>query len=337
MQKAAKGSTYTRVAVVQLAYHPAIVVDRRSPLEDPLFDPRVASDSLLPSRGEVPEAIKPKLDALRRRIREAYDAQLLARVRAVLAACREYGARIAVLPEYSVPWEILEGVAEAAGDMVVVAGTHTVDRAARRSGMYERLGAAALPTVGQSVCPVLHGGRLLGLQAKLSPAIPERSSMRPGATWTPVEMPDGFPGPMAVLVCLDFLFREGEPHRKLVAERLGACRFLAVPSLTPHHTLPEFAGKAWEEARRYGRPVLYCDGAEGGGTSVYVDEGQAHDLKRFPDRAGYLDPGDEGVIVADVDLVEGWLDSMQELGRGRCLHLTVPGPSCEPGRSQGAM
>ncbi|WP_437717656.1 pentapeptide repeat-containing protein [Sorangium sp. So ce448] len=302
MQKAAERSTYTRVAVVQLAYHPAIVVDRRSPLEDPLFDPRVASDSLVPSRGEVPEAIKPKLDALRRRIREAYDAQLLARVRAVLAACREYGARIAVLPEYSVPWEILEGVAEAAGDIVVVAGTHTVDRAARRSGVYERLGAAVLPTVGQSVCPVLHGGRLLGLQAKLSPAIPERSSMRPGAAWTPVEMPDGLPGPMGVLVCLDFLFREGEPHRKLVAERLGACRFLAVPSLTPHHTLPEFAGKAWEEARRYGRPVLYCDGAEGGGTSVYVDEGQAHDLQRFPDRAGYLGPGDEGVIVADVDL-----------------------------------
>ncbi|WP_437552517.1 pentapeptide repeat-containing protein [Sorangium sp. So ce367] len=287
---------------MQLAYHPAIVVDRRSPLEDPLFDPKGASDSLLPSRGEVPEAIKPKLDALRRRVREAYDAQLLARIRAVLAACRQYGARIAVLPEYSVPWEILEGVAEAAGDMVVVAGTHTFDRAARRSGVYERLGAAALPTVGQSVCPVLHGGRLLGLQAKLSPAIPERSSMRPGATWAPLEMPDGMPGPMGVLVCLDFLFREGEPHRKLVAERLGACRFLAVPSLTPHHTLPEFAGKAWEEARRYGRPVLYCDGAEGGGTSVYVDEGQAHDLKRFPDRAGYLDPGDEGVIVADVDL-----------------------------------
>ncbi|WP_437758951.1 eIF2A-related protein [Sorangium sp. So ce1389] len=302
MQKTVGGSTTTRVAVVQLAYHPAIVLDRRSPLEDPLFDPRAASDSLLPSRGEVPEAIKPKLDALRRRIREAYGAQLLARIQAVLAACRGYGARIVVFPEYSVPWEILGGVAEAAGDMVVVAGSHTVDRAARRSGVYERLGAAALPAVGQSVCPVLHGGRLLGLQAKLSPAVPEQTSMRPGATWAPVEMPDGLPGPMGVLVCLDFLFREGEPHRKLVAERLGACRFLAVPSLTPHHTLPEFAGKAWEEARRYGRPVLYCDGAEGGGTSVYVDEGQAHDLQRFPDRAGYLQPSDEGVIVADVDL-----------------------------------
>ncbi|WP_433935863.1 pentapeptide repeat-containing protein [Sorangium cellulosum] len=304
MQKAAGGSTTTRVAVVQLAYHPAIVLDRRSPLEDPLFDPSRASDSLLPSRGEVPEAIKPKLDALRRRIRETYDAQLLAKIRAVLAACREYGARIVVFPEYSIPWEILEGVAEAAGDMVVVAGTHTVDRAARRAGVYERLGAAALPALGESVCPVLHGGRQLALQAKLSPSIAERSSMRAGETWTPVEMPEGIPGPMGVMVYLDFLLREDEQHRHLVAERLGACRFLAVPSLTPHHVMTEFAGKAWawEEARQYGRPVLYCDGAEGGGTSVLVDEDQEHDLRRFPDRAGYLEAGDEGVIVADVDL-----------------------------------
>jgi hypothetical protein len=90
MRKTVGLSTHTRVAVVQLAYHPAIVLGRRSPLEDPLFDPKAPADSLLPSRGEVPEALKPKLDALRRRIREAYDAQLLGRIKAMLSACREY-------------------------------------------------------------------------------------------------------------------------------------------------------------------------------------------------------------------------------------------------------
>ncbi|XXX80807.1 pentapeptide repeat-containing protein [Sorangium sp. So ce134] len=293
---------YTRVAVVQLAYYPAIIIDRRSPLEDPLFDPRSAADSLLPSRADVPDAIKPKLEALRRRIREAYDAQLLARIRAVLSACVEYGARIAVFPEYSIPWEILGGVADAAGDIVVVAGTHTVDRAARRSGVYERLGAAAPPALGQAVCPVLHRGRLLALQAKQTPAAVERSAMRPGETWAPVEMPDGIPGPMGVLACLDFLLRDGGRELSPGAARIDECRFLAVPSATPHTTLPELAGKVWDEARRYGRPTLYCDGAEGGGTTIYVDEDHAHELRRFPDRAGYLEPGDEGVIVADVDL-----------------------------------
>jgi hypothetical protein len=48
--------------------------------------------------------------------------------------------------------------------------------------------------------------------------------------------------------------------------------------------------------------VLYCDGTAGGGTAVYVDEGRPADLKSFPEHAGLLDAGDEGVVVADVDL-----------------------------------
>jgi len=295
--------THTRVAVVQLAYHPAIVAGLRSPLEDPLHDP-TKPDALLPDpgRGELTEALRRKLDGLRARIRAAYDDQLLVRVRAILDQCRTWGARIVVFPEYSIPWEILGGVADAAGDMVVVAGTHTVERRARRSGIYERLAAPEKPHLGASVCPVLHRGRLLALVSKLSPAEPERASMKPGNAWAPVALPEGLPGPMGVLVCLDFLYQESPRHRVLVAEQLPACRFLAVPSLTPAYTLAEFAGKAWEEARRYGRPVLYCDGAEGGGTSIYVDEGRPHDLRRFPEHPGHLEAGDEGVIVADVDL-----------------------------------
>ncbi|WP_309893182.1 pentapeptide repeat-containing protein [Archangium sp.] len=296
--------SYTRVAVVQLAYHPAIIAELRSPLEDPLYSPR-QGDSLLPSGGHGPMSpeLKKQLDGLRTRVREAYDAQLLAKIRAVLDACRAWGARLVVFPEYSIPWEILGGVADAAGDMVVVAGTHTVERAARRKGgIYERLVAPELPSVGQAVCPVLHQGRLLALQPKLNPAVPERGSMKPGAAWRPVALPEGLPGPMGVLICLDFLFRESERSRALIGEQLKACRFLAIPSLTPHYTLPEFAGKAWEEARRYGRPVLYCDSADGGGTSLYVDEGSPSDLRQFPERAGYLETGDEGVIVADVNL-----------------------------------
>ena len=79
------GATYTRVAVVQMAFHPAIVVGRRSPLEDPLFDLR-KDDALAPTAGEVPAAIAARLDALRRRIRETYDTQVLAKVGAVLAS-----------------------------------------------------------------------------------------------------------------------------------------------------------------------------------------------------------------------------------------------------------
>ena len=291
---------YTRVAVVQLAYHPAALLQRRSPLEDPLFE-LGRPDSLLPAQGVVPEEFEVRWRALRRRIRKAYNGQLLGRVRAILAACRTWDVDLVVFPEYAVPWEVLGDVADAAGPMVVVAGTHAVDRAARKSGIYERLGLEP-PPLGLSVCPVLCAGRLLALQPKLNAARPEQDSLTLGSVWQPVPLPSGIPGPLGVMICLDFLFRESGPHRDLVSAGLETCRFLAVPSLTPHYTVSEFSAKCWEEARRYGRPVLYADGAGGGGTSVYVDEGDVTELRRFPERAGYLERGEEGVIVADVDL-----------------------------------
>lgn len=292
---------FTRVAVVQLAYHPAILLANRSPLEDPL-----GTEDSLRVLDELPEKLTERLHALRARIRQTYLGQLRKKLVAVLGQCRSWGVRIVVLPEYSVPWQLLNDVVQASDQMVVVAGTHTVDRESRKSGIYAQLGAAN-PTLLSAVCPVLYRGRALGLQAKLNPAKPEEGQMKPGTAWSPLDLPDGLPGPMGTLVCLDFLFRESAAHQRLVLPRLTECRFLVVPSLTPTHTLGEFSAKAWEEARRYGRPVLYCDTAgladkEGGGTSIFVDEGHPSDLRSFPEQVGYLDRGEEGVIVADVDL-----------------------------------
>ncbi len=292
---------FTRVAVVQLAYHPAILLANRSPLEDPL-----GTEDSLRVLDELPEKLTERLAALRARIRQTYLGQLRKKLVAVLTQCRSWGVRIVVLPEYSVPWQLLNDVVQASDQMVVVAGTHTVDRESRKSGIYARLGASN-PTLLSAVCPVLYRGRGLGLQAKLNPAKPEVGQMKPGTSWSPIALPDGLPGPMGALVCLDFLYRESPAHQKLVQPQLDACRFLVVPSLTPTHTLDEFSTKAWEESRRYGRPVLYCDTAgladkEGGGTSIFVDEGHPGDLRNFPEQVGYLDRGEEGVIVADVDL-----------------------------------
>ena len=291
--------SFARVAVVQLAYHPAIVLGTRSPLEDP-----GGAEPLLPASADAPEGVRPELEALRRRIRGAYSRQLLARVQAALEACRGWGVRLVVLPEYSVPWEVLEGIARAAGDMVVVAGTHMVDRHARNSGVYERLGwpKDGRPRNGQAVAPVLHSGRLLALSPKFHPATAVGEEIVPGEVWTPVEMPDGIVGPMGVMVCLDFRYRENPEHRGLVAQHLERSRFLAVPSLTPWHSVADFAHQAWDEAKRYGRPVLYTNIAEHGGTSIFVDEEKHSSLRPFPDRVGSLEPGEEGVIVADIDL-----------------------------------
>ncbi|MCA9712532.1 MAG: carbon-nitrogen hydrolase family protein, partial [Myxococcales bacterium] len=296
---------HTRVAVVQLDFHPAASIDRKSPLADPLFA-LGKPDSLEPADGEVVPGLQEPLEGLRARVRAAYVEQLRARLEAILVACRGWDVQLVVLPEYSVPWELLPALAEAAGPMVVVAGTHAVERTGRRAGVYEALGWPQAPRSGMAVAPVLHRGRLLALQPKLSAAKPEQRGLVLGEEWVPVDFDaaigPGLPSPMGVMICLDFLYRERETHRTVVGKGLDRTRFLAVPSFTPWFTVDEFGAKGWEEAKRYGRPVLYTNHASGGGTSLFVDEGQQSELGRFPERVGVLGPGEEGVLVADVNL-----------------------------------
>lgn len=298
-------SSYTRVAVAQLDYLPAALIDRRSPLADPLFELGKPSSLLAPS-GDVPPALLEPLQHLQDRVRAAYVRQLRAKLETIVATSLRWKVQLLVLPEYSVPWELLPALADAAGDMLVVAGTHAVERAGRKSGVYEGLGWPETPRAGTAVAPVLYRGRLLALQPKLSAAKPERGSLVLGDRWQPVELDPitGPPisGPMGVMICLDFLFRERAVHREQVGDGLDLARFLAVPSYTPSFTVDEFGAKGWEEAKRYGRPVLYANHASGGGTSLFVDEERHQALDRFPERVGVLGPGEEGVLVADVDL-----------------------------------
>src|SRR5690606_4574343 len=135
---------------------------------------------------------------------------------------------------------------------------------------------------------------------------PERDSLVIGEGWAPIEFELGggpaIPGPLGVMICLDFLYRERPEHREQVGPGLDRARFLAVPSFTPWHSAGEFANRAWEEARRDGRPGLWANVASQGGSSIFVDEGRGVELRNYPRRVGLLEPGDEGVIVADVDL-----------------------------------
>ncbi|MEZ4449539.1 MAG: NACHT domain-containing protein, partial [Nannocystaceae bacterium] len=297
----------TRVAVVQLAYHPAAVVHQRSPLCDPLFDPARPTSSLEPRAGvRLSEALQGDLRGLGERVRRAHGAQIAGKVAAILGACRGWGVDLVVFPEYSLACELLPAIAAAAGDMIVVAGTHAVDQAALAGDVYRALACPEdqRPRLGEAVCPVLFRGELLALQPKLHAAPPERGSLRLGDRWRPIDLPEetGVPGPLGALVCLDFLVRESDAHRRLVAPHLEGSTLLAVPSLTPDFTLPEFAAKLREEARRYKRPVAYANLAREGGTTVAADDTIG---APFPFGAGELPAGDEGVIVVDVDLRPG--------------------------------
>lgn len=295
-----------RVAVAQLDYHPAFGEGDTDALKDPLFSIERKTSSLLPrdSAGVVPPTLQRLYKDLQARIREAYLAQIRRRLEIILDVCRQWEVQLLVLPEYSVPAALLECLANRAGEMVVVAGTHQVDFEAFEQGIYERLGAQpSEELLGCSVCPVLNRGRLLGLVQKHHPAKPELGRMKPGRTWEPIDMETaGLPGPMAVLVCLDGFNREGEQFRAVVAEAFEQCRFLAWPAATRDHTLPAVRAKGNEDAQRKRRPALFSNYAIGGGSTVYMDEGPAVDPKLFPEHAGFLEPGEEGLIVADINL-----------------------------------
>lgn len=315
-QETADPVRLARVAVVQLAYHPAF----KSALKDPLFDLGRETPSLLPAgEASAPVELQPKFKELQRRVRDAYLAQHLLRLEAILDSCLAWGVRIVVFPEYSIPAALLERLAQRAGDMVVVAGSHFVDQETIREGIYERLGGGVRrDLLEQSVSPVLHRGQLLGLVPKLHAAKPELGQMEPGKEWTAIELPDDLPGPMGVLICLDFLQRRSAHHRELVGAPLEGCRFLCAPSLTPKHTLEEFGAKALEDARRAHCPVLHANYAPGGGSTVYVDEGRREDLRLFPEHAGYLEADEEGVIVAEIDL------GVERVGTSTPFSLTRP-------------
>lgn len=286
-----KQEGYLRAAVVQLGFHPAFTPRRgRSMIEDP------RGDTTLPV--SLPPDLQGSLDGLRRRIAEAYEEQLRLRVRAVLQWCSSWGVEVVVFPEYSIPHRVIEAIIQGSGSMVVVAGSHFVDRAALRELDYAKLGAPTAPKLGTAVCPVIAEGKLIACVPKLhaSTLDEEQNALVAGEGWSPVELPNGIVSPVGVLLCMDFIDQHNATVRDVVAEHREKIRFWAIPSYT--RTTSDFHQTAKNAASRYKQPALYANAADSGGSGVFVDA-RRDDDDGLP---WHLAPKEEGVLVADVDL-----------------------------------
>ncbi len=291
---------FTRVAVVQLDYHPAAIYDGRAIIDDPLGELRETIE--VPANADLSE----RRSALRKRIREAYVDALMVKLRAILRACTSWGVEVLVFPEYSIPWQALEQVvAETANapKMLVVAGTHAVSRSAR--SVYERLEwpRESTPAVETPVAPVIRGGKLLALVGKLAPSKIEEGSksFKASQAWKPVPMGNDL-GSLAVIICIDFLHHEDANHQALVLPELPNVRLYAVPSLTPRHSWEKFAARGREQAAGYKRPVLFANIARHGGSTTFVDDDSRAHAQAFPWSIATFEAGEEGVSVADIDL-----------------------------------
>ena len=284
---------YLRVAVVQFDYHPAAVIQARSLLEDPVG--AIAETLPLPPTSDANE-LRRRRGELRKRIRQYYVQCLEERLRQVLRYLQRWGVRLAVLPEYSVPRDLLNALASETPETQLVAGTHSVTTPDISSGCYSRFAIEN----GQAVAPVLHAGDLSGAQAKLCDSQWEPGLVL-GKTWEPVPLAGAGDERIAILICKDYLHRSGETHISLVARKLIDCRFVAVPSLTPAESLRDFTDHAREDAKRYGKTILYANRSSGGGSSIYVDVAERQNLQ-FPDAIPALERDEEGVVVVDVDV-----------------------------------
>lgn len=284
-----------RIAVVQLDFHPAFYDDGRSLLGEPLGRLDDGSAARLPLEG-VPGVPAGGLTALQGRVTAEYEAALARKLAIVFEQCREWGVRIVVFPEYAIPAGCLRSVADAARGMVVVAGTHHVGKRERQSGIYEELGVERPPR-GTAVAPVLHDGRALALvpKCRAAPIAGEARSLESGTGWRPVELPAGFPSPLGVAICIDFVAAE-RPACADPRVSLDEVRLWAVPSLTP--TAADFHAKAREQAKRRKRPVAFANFEHEGQSGIFVDH--RTDERLLLPLA--LRPKEEGIVVADVSL-----------------------------------
>src|SRR6185436_9436379 len=123
----------------------------------------------------------------------------------------------------------------------------------RRSGVYERLGAAdpsQKPVIGSAVAPVIQAGRALALQPKLSASRSE-PDLIPGRQWAPLPLGEARLG---VLTYLDFLKLRDADVAPLVGRGIDECAVLAVPSLTQLTAVTNFERNAEELLSSWGRP-----------------------------------------------------------------------------------
>jgi predicted amidohydrolase len=234
-----------------------------------------------------------------RELRSIYVEYERRRLAEIIRVCAGWGVSLLVFPEYSVPVECIESLLPLTRQMTVVLGSHAVEPDLHDAGFYSRFGVPA-PPCGSSAAPVAINGALHSFHAKLNPSRYERE-MTPATAWAPVTLTHPVDTTLGILLCLDYLHRDGDPYRAHVDGRIDECRILAVPSLTPYHTRSEFTARSVAEAQRYGRAVLYANDADGGETSIYVDSDLGRQDVDFPFGIPRLGPNEEGIVVADID------------------------------------
>jgi Tfp pilus assembly protein PilF len=307
---------YHRIALAQISFNPAYLDESGvSYLHEPVF-PGDDEHGFYKLGGQA------EVHDLRARIATAFIEHMAHKIRAIIRFASRERVELIVLPEYSVPVEILDLCMTLAHEenIVIIAGSHIATKHAINE--HSRLGIAQTgieSRFGRAVCPVFLPSGQSFLFEKVNRSKWE-SSLPAGAPSAPIQVQLGKePVHIEVLICLDAL-QEGAGRKASRAK--GAPTLVAMPSLTPS---VELFYKRAELLLATGKVTLFANIADFGGSRAFARADRAKGWLVLPGGVDSIQKHSEAVVILDADL-----SSQFEVRKSTSEHFPVREVSITP-------
>jgi Flp pilus assembly protein TadD len=284
---------YHRLALAQLSFNPAYMDESGvSYLHEPVF------------HGEDINGLHkleglPEVHDLRARIATTFIDHMSHKLRAVVEFAAGQGVELLVLPEYSIPPELLEECKKLSrlSNVVIVAGSHIVNKLALAE--YARLTIAkpsADSGLGRAACPVFLPNGKCYLTEKIHRAKWE-ACLVPGLPTAPVGLSLGQEAvQLEIFICIDAI---AEPTPSRSRRGRSATTLTAMPSLTP--TTDLFYNRA-TLLLASGRVTLFANIAEFGGSKLFARAERVKGWLVAPDGTEPIPKHSEALIIVDADI-----------------------------------
>lgn len=284
---------YHRLAIAQLSFNPAYLDESGvSFLHEPVFP-------IEDAHGLHKLAGLPEIRDLRARVATAFIDHISHKIKAVVEFAAQQKVESLVLPEYSVPHELLEECKNLSqkSNMVIVAGSHTVTKLALVEHARLKIGrGGGEPALNSAVCPVFLPTGESYLVEKIHRSKAE-SSLVPGRPTGPVQVILGHESVhLDVLVCIDALSESSTQKR---GRGRNTATLAAMPSLTQDTRL--FYSKA-ELLLASGKVTLFANIAEYGGSKVFARTERTKGWLASNDGTEPITKYAEALVIVEADL-----------------------------------
>jgi|GEM_PF-718479 len=283
-----------RAAVVQFDYQPTAFLNYSYIQEPALLG---EGEQGITSLHLTVPGVEKQIENFREDVAKAYEEFTSERLYCILKRLIEIKVDLVVFPEYSIPANCLSLIDKSAGDIVVIAGSHTVT--SRTLDTCTAVGInLTSDDVGRSICPVRISPNAWERIDKLTKSKWEIPS-KFGATWKTLKIKvDDVDLTFAVFLCVDFINENDQTYQEIVSRDIWSkVDFGIVPSYSP--VIRDFEQRARPVTERAGVPILYANVASVGGSRIYCHFRESDSFVELHSTRP-LAAGDEAVIIVDI-------------------------------------